>query len=331
MIVRSLNASISKILDRGRRQGKRPPTGESANQGESSEDSISFGTYFSDMEKRKTGLALRFFLLTYIIILAYPFYIFYLNVGIDPSWEFALNHLVNSHLVFGKDIIFTYGPLGFLNCPEQIGSNAPIALICHLSAWLLFAAVLFYGTIKRLFSLDQLFLFAIIMIPLGRLSFDYFIGFLILLLLSFSLYVRNWLPSFLLAILLTTPLFFIKFTSILFALPAILAISSFQILTDRNRGLLQLGLSSVLIPLLFTGAYLLYNPSFADMLAYLRGSFELSSEYSVAMSLPGIWYEILSGINLYRCISPCFHPSLSIQTTVILAFPRVSPPAFSCF
>jgi hypothetical protein len=171
------------------------------------------------------------------------------------------------------------------------------------------------------------------MIPFGRITFDYFIGFLILLLLCFSLYLRNWLPCFLLAVLLTPALFFMKFTSGLFALPAILALSTFEVFTHRNRGLLQLGLSLILIPLLFTGAYLLYNPSFTDMLAYLRGSFELSSGYSVGMStsVPGRWYEIyfafvfvtaylFVSIKLYRSGQPSFWLSLAFLPSLFLAF-----------
>jgi hypothetical protein len=331
MIARLLNASIGRILGRGPRQVEGPPTGEAAGRGGSSWDSVPFGTRFSDMDKRKTGQAFRFFLLVYIIVLAYPFHIAPVTTGLDPSWQFAINHMVNSNLFFGKDVISTCGPLGFLNCPQPIGSNASIALICHLSVWFLFAAVLFFGAIKRLFSLDQLFLFSIVMIPFGRLNFDYFIGFLILLLLCFSLHLRNWFPCFFLAVLLTPALFFMKFTSGLFALPAVLALSSLQVLTDRNRGLLQLGLSLILVPLLFAGAYLLYNPSFTDMLAYLRGSLELSSEYSVGMSVRGRWYEIyfafifvtaylFVSIHLYRSVQPSFWLSLAFLPSLFLAF-----------
>jgi hypothetical protein len=32
--------------------------------------------------------------------------------GLDPSWRYALNEAVAKHLVFGKDLIFTFGPLG---------------------------------------------------------------------------------------------------------------------------------------------------------------------------------------------------------------------------
>jgi hypothetical protein len=36
------------------------------------------------------------------------------GVGLDLSWEYALNEAVAGHLVFGRDIVFTLGPLGFV-------------------------------------------------------------------------------------------------------------------------------------------------------------------------------------------------------------------------
>ncbi len=42
---------------------------------------------------------------------------FFLSPGseLDGSWTRAINMAVNKHLVFGRDIVFTYGPLGFLH------------------------------------------------------------------------------------------------------------------------------------------------------------------------------------------------------------------------
>jgi hypothetical protein len=41
--------------------------------------------------------------------------------GRDPSWEIALHMAVKNKLLFGKDFIFTYGPLGFLYTRLSIG------------------------------------------------------------------------------------------------------------------------------------------------------------------------------------------------------------------
>ena len=37
------------------------------------------------------------------------------GTGLDPSWELSINLALKHHLVWGKDIIFTYGPLGYLS------------------------------------------------------------------------------------------------------------------------------------------------------------------------------------------------------------------------
>ena len=33
------------------------------------------------------------------------------NLGLDDSWKYALNEVIAQHLVFGRDVIFTFGPL----------------------------------------------------------------------------------------------------------------------------------------------------------------------------------------------------------------------------
>lgn len=46
-----------------------------------------------------------------------------LKLGIDPSWEFALNYFAANHLILGKDVFFTYGPLGYLLFPVPINNH----------------------------------------------------------------------------------------------------------------------------------------------------------------------------------------------------------------
>lgn len=292
---------------------------------------LPFGTCFSAIEERKSGRVLRGLLLVYIIVNAFNFHANPPGPGSDPSWVFSLNYVVNSNLAFGRDVVSTCGPLGFLIWPQSICNNVTIALICRLSIWLIFSGMLCFGAVKRLFSLDQLFLLSIAMILCGGIGLDYFTGFLILFLLCFSLKLSTWLPCFLLAVLLTSALFFMKFTSALLALSAVLLFSFTLIFIDRKRGILQLSLSILLIPLLFTAWYLLYNPSLTDMFSYIKGSFEISSAYSVSMSLPGKWYEIYFAsifivayiyliIKLYRSKQQLFWISLSFVPVLFLGF-----------
>lgn len=39
------------------------------------------------------------------------------RTGLDPGWQAALNHTFLHGSVFGRDIVFTFGPLGFLHLP----------------------------------------------------------------------------------------------------------------------------------------------------------------------------------------------------------------------
>jgi hypothetical protein len=50
-------------------------------------------------------------------LLAMPTLLPYVGTGTDPSWSIALNLATARHLHFGRDIVFTFGPLGFLASP----------------------------------------------------------------------------------------------------------------------------------------------------------------------------------------------------------------------
>ncbi len=45
------------------------------------------------------------------------------KTGLDESWAWALNAVTQTSYIFGRDVVFTYGPLGFLMCPRPIGHN----------------------------------------------------------------------------------------------------------------------------------------------------------------------------------------------------------------
>jgi hypothetical protein len=66
-----------------------------------------------------------------------------ISPGLDPSWAYAISRAVKDDLIFGKDIIFTFGPLGYLITgmaldPELLSQSAVFRLITHI---LLFISV----------------------------------------------------------------------------------------------------------------------------------------------------------------------------------------------
>src|SRR6185295_12222702 len=36
------------------------------------------------------------------------------GAGLDPSWRMALGYMFDHGMQFGRDVVFTYGPLGFI-------------------------------------------------------------------------------------------------------------------------------------------------------------------------------------------------------------------------
>ena len=51
------------------------------------------------------------------VALTFPYFIVDVGTGLDYSWAAALHVATNRKMAFGRDIVFTYGPLGFLTAP----------------------------------------------------------------------------------------------------------------------------------------------------------------------------------------------------------------------
>ena len=67
------------------------------------------------------------------------------DVGVDASWQAGLHMAAGSDLVFGRDLIFTYGPLGFLNVPRLyfVGTLALVLAFAAALTWAVAATVLY--------------------------------------------------------------------------------------------------------------------------------------------------------------------------------------------
>lgn len=64
-----------------------------------------------------------------------------IEIGLDPSWQLALNEIANGTYRFGEHLAFTYGPLGYLLVPlagfGTIKAGLAFALVVHVAVWLL--------------------------------------------------------------------------------------------------------------------------------------------------------------------------------------------------
>ncbi len=75
---------------------------------------------------------LHFILFFFVLLLVPPSFYHQPGAGLDSSWNIALHLAYKYHLVFGKDFVFTYGPLGILNSRHPIAISLFVYLIFDL-------------------------------------------------------------------------------------------------------------------------------------------------------------------------------------------------------
>lgn len=87
-------------------------------------------------------------LAAYFLFISFPGNYLQLSTGLDNSWIYAINYLVNSDIQLGQDVFFMYGPLGYLLYPLNIGNNLIFSFIFRLGLYFLLAFLIIYHAIK---------------------------------------------------------------------------------------------------------------------------------------------------------------------------------------
>jgi hypothetical protein len=287
---------------------------------------------------------------------------FGVSSGLDPSWTYAISKAFTEKLIFGKDIIFTYGPLGYLIHGAVIQETFwPIFIFRFLVYFVFFAVTLIRILTIKNFIIRLSLGLSILFICLKDLSTDSQILVIFLTLLSFKdlweikyakflplclgafsgiclltkftlgIYLFGSLNLFLLvklydsiksktkikessfalieALLSAISLAFIffhpnyyiaNFTKISLLFLASVIVAAIAILQRRQKSSTSNNLFLSRISFYFCyflGLLFLVNNSTLSLIAYLRGSWEISSGYSSAMSLIGSVWELLLGIS----------------------------------
>ena len=73
------------------------------------------------------------------------------EAGRDPSWEAALHMAAHGHRHFGSDLVFTYGPLGFLgNLALYYPLTAALAMLFTLAVQAAYCATVLFFSMRTL-------------------------------------------------------------------------------------------------------------------------------------------------------------------------------------
>src|SRR6266849_439512 len=78
---------------------------------------------------RTVGALLALVATTYLVVAPFPSSYYAIRPGLDCSWVWAINWVADSQFRFGRDVAFTYGPLGYLLYPANIGHHVLASIV----------------------------------------------------------------------------------------------------------------------------------------------------------------------------------------------------------
>lgn len=234
-----------------------------------------------------------FFVLLFIAIFTYP----HLPVAeLDPSWRMALTQGLVEGWQFGHDLVFTYGPLGFLMGNTysgvafwpfvlwQAASSLAFALLIYRQGMRLtgYARAFYWGTT---ILLGIGYMDALLMVVIGLIGFE---------MVREAGRMNRWWTAALLLFL--GFLAVIKFTNLMLA--------GFIVLVAAVLDLVQRRQADAAWKLVwFTGAFLflwtLCGQSVLNLPAYLLHSLEISSGYEQTMGIIGSGTALWMGIAVF--------------------------------
>ena len=214
------------------------------------------------------------------------------SVSLDPSWCQALDHASTHGLVFGHDVVFTFGPYGYLYCDPGLGQHAAVrlagagflalALACLLVSscralvpWIGWPLLLWCATLLDIESR------AYLIIALG------------------ALHLLQWRGGLAAALLVTTAMALLALMKFSFAVPSVARIGVVAVTllaTHRRAAALQVLAAFALAVL---ALWMSAGQPLAALPDYVRTSLEVTSGYAGAMSrLPPVSTLLLALLAL---------------------------------
>jgi hypothetical protein len=217
------------------------------------------------------------FLATFLALILIPHGIYNNpDFGLDPSWGIAINLAVKNKLVFGKDFVFTYGPLGILQTRLSIG--VPEITYLLFDAFVLVNFGFAFFTILK--KWNMFFSFVVIILSIWLLNREpaMMLLWLVLFYLFEYLTVRNEIILVNL-ILLAVISFFLKLSTG-FIPPVFAALAIIYGLRARMITFKAAATIVVLYIVLVVIVAFLLN---VDLIAYVRESLRIINGYNDAM------------------------------------------------
>ncbi len=222
------------------------------------------------------------------------------SAELDPSWRMALGYFYEKGMQFGHDVIFTYGPLGFIMGRTFSGLQFWGLIVGQLVLALIASAVIIRQGSRlqgdaRLICLGALLFFGI--------TYEDALHMIVIVILGFELLRmadenRRWLMLPIAAVLALYSQ--IKFTDQLLATFIVLVALAYNLWQGRRHEAAWLAFS-------FVGTYLgiwtACGQNVLNLPAYFYGSWQISEGYQWAMGIPTSWQQLWPGLVILGIIA----------------------------
>jgi hypothetical protein len=236
----------------------------------------------------------------FVAIASFPTGIAYLEAGLDPSWSWALNALSRSSYVFGTDVAFTYGPLGYLAAPHDMGSNVGVALALRLGLQAILVSVLIATHRATQARAPQLLLFTVGFLAVEVLFPDFEAHvFIVAAALGLGMYRLKSRTLAVVAGGLFPIVALLKTTCGVIAAALFAPLLVLWLLEDRRGGLAALAAALASFSLVFGVLAARLFGSLETLASWLRLSQEFASGYSEAMAFPGPRRQLVAALVLW--------------------------------
>lgn len=237
------------------------------------------------------------------------------TIDLDSSWEMALAVGLKSHLQFGRDIVFTYGPLGFLGTTGRYDFFGLwlISGLVHAVVHLLFFAVLaLFLTRSGARPSQWLLVGGIFFLPLAITNLEYECVLIAVVLLHMALVDRSRALARAAGVgagIVLGLLTLVKGTGIPLAVVLIAVFAGFALVVDRRGRVVE---TLAALAATFIALWIAAGQHLDAIPVYIRTSVEFVSGYGPAMGfiervtitwLPGQVWVAAAGVVLLGALA----------------------------
>lgn len=216
------------------------------------------------------------------VILTIPDLLNYPGLGVDKAYIWAYNDLFINDFYQLRNLIFTYGPLGFLKFPLPMGYNWEIGF-AFLFIIRFIQVLLFLFTIKNYRQSLHIGIYILALVLLKISSFD--LIFASIMLCCSLLYTHNKrVTIFLLGLLLSSIALYIKFSMGMLSFSIFFGYIGWGFISRKITFKHTLLLISLAVSFVWILGYVL-SSKIGFAFDYIANAFQISSAYAASLSL----------------------------------------------